>query len=463
MSQTTQTSLLLLEMVLVFGVAQRLLRLSTVLSLLAAAVAASLTSGIGAAGTAYHVVEGSFTFLHIALIILTGTLFVEVQKESGAFDALVRILIVRLHGSPRSLLVLLMSLVILPGALTGPGAAGVIALGSVVAPVLAGMGIPPASVVAFLALGGVLGDFAPPINIPAMIISSGINMPYVGFFVPLAAITAVLAVGTSLFVGARHVKGPLDLDRILAGLPPVRESMTATRVAAPLLVVAALMVGARALPHVLPPLGVPLMFLAGTAVAAVAGGKWGLLRISRDVVERTLPVVGILIAVGPVVQVMSATGVRGLFVITAITVPIVVAAALFSSLLIQSTGAVPDSPLPPSDDSRALLINLLSAVIVAPIGEEILYRGVIAQAWGRQSGARRAIVFSAIVFAFAHTLNIGGESIGDALAVAGVAFAIRLPLGLALGWLWVRRRSLLATIVLHAAYNAVLVLVTFAA
>jgi membrane protease YdiL (CAAX protease family) len=147
----------------------------------------------------------------------------------------------------------------------------------------------------------------------------------------------------------------------------------------------------------------------------------------------------------------------------ALTVPIVVAAALFSALLIQSTGAVPDSPLPPSDGSRALLFNLLSAVIVAPIGEEILYRGVIAQAWGRQSGARRAIVFSAIVFAFAHTLNIGGESIGDALAVAGVAFAIRLPLGLALGWLWVRRRSLLATIVLHAAYNAVLVLATFAA
>ena len=147
----------------------------------------------------------------------------------------------------------------------------------------------------------------------------------------------------------------------------------------------------------------------------------------------------------------------------ALTLPIVVAAALFSALLIQSTGAVPDSPLPPSDGSRALLFNLLSAVIVAPIGEEILYRGVIAQAWGRQSGARRAIVFSAIVFAFAHTLNIGGESIGDALAVAAVAFAIRLPLGLALGWLWVRRRSLLATIVLHAAYNAVLVLATFAA
>jgi len=145
----------------------------------------------------------------------------------------------------------------------------------------------------------------------------------------------------------------------------------------------------------------------------------------------------------------------------AITLPIVVAAALFSALLIQGTGAVPESPLPPSANTGALLVNLMSAVIIAPIGEEILYRGVITQAWGRQSGARRAILFSAIIFAFAHTLNIGGESIANALAVALVAFAIRLPLGLALGWLWIRRQSLFATITLHAAYNALLVFAAF--
>jgi membrane protease YdiL (CAAX protease family) len=147
----------------------------------------------------------------------------------------------------------------------------------------------------------------------------------------------------------------------------------------------------------------------------------------------------------------------------ALTLPIVVAAGLFSALLIRETGAAPESPLPPSVSGGALLLNLLSAALIAPIGEEILYRGVIAQAWVRQSGARRAIVFSAIVFALAHTLNIGGEDIGDALLVAAVAFAIRLPLGLALGWLWIRRQSLLATITLHAAYNALIVLAAFAA
>ena len=49
-----------------------------------------------------------------------------------------------------------------------------------------------------------------------------------------------------------------------------------------------------------------------------------------------------------------------------LTLPIVFLAALVSALLIQGTGAAPESPLPPSDDSRALLINLLSAVVVAP-------------------------------------------------------------------------------------------------
>ena len=51
----------------------------------------------------------------------------------------------------------------------------------------------------------------------------------------------------------------------------------------------------------------------------------------------------------------------------AITVPIVVAAALFSALLIQGTGAVPESPLPPSINSSALLFNLMSAAIIAPV------------------------------------------------------------------------------------------------
>jgi len=143
----------------------------------------------------------------------------------------------------------------------------------------------------------------------------------------------------------------------------------------------------------------------------------------------------------------------------ALALPILTAAGLFATLVMNSTGLSAPVVLPPAMSAVDLAANVLTAGIIAPIGEELLYRGVIAQAWARQSSARRAILFSAIVFAFAHTLTVGGTSVGDAASIAAVAFLVRIPLGIALGWLWIRRRSLIATIALHAAYNLAIVAV----
>jgi membrane protease YdiL (CAAX protease family) len=141
----------------------------------------------------------------------------------------------------------------------------------------------------------------------------------------------------------------------------------------------------------------------------------------------------------------------------ALALPILTAAGLFATLVMNGTGLSAPVVLPPAISSVDLAANVLTAGLIAPIGEELLYRGVIAQAWARQSSARRAILFSAIVFAFAHTLTVGGTSVVDAVSVAAVAFIVRLPLGIALGWLWIRRRSIVATIALHAAYNLAIV------
>jgi membrane protease YdiL (CAAX protease family) len=141
----------------------------------------------------------------------------------------------------------------------------------------------------------------------------------------------------------------------------------------------------------------------------------------------------------------------------ALALPILTTAGLFATLVLNGTGLSAPVVLPPAMSGVDLAANVLTAGLIAPIGEELLYRGVIAQAWARQSSARRAILFSAIVFAFAHTLTVGGTSVGDALSVAAVAFIVRLPLGIALGWLWIRRRSIVATIALHAAYNLAIV------
>jgi len=141
----------------------------------------------------------------------------------------------------------------------------------------------------------------------------------------------------------------------------------------------------------------------------------------------------------------------------ALALPILSAAGLFAAIVMNGTGVGAPAVLPPTVNPSDVVANALTAGLIAPIGEELLYRGVIAQAWGRQSSARRAILFSAIVFAFAHTLTVGGTSVADAASVAAVAFLVRLPLGIALGWLWIRRRSIVATIALHAVYNLAIV------
>ena len=73
-------------------------------------------------------------------------------------------------------------------------------------------------------------------------------------------------------------------------------------------------------------------------------------------------------------------------------------------------------------------------------------------------GVRGALVRGALFFALIHVLTIGGSSFGDAAGRAFVAFVARIPLSFALGWLFLRRRSVYASLGLHATYNGVLVI-----
>ena len=97
--------------------------------------------------------------------------------------------------------------------------------------------------------------------------------------------------------------------------------------------------------------------------------------------------------------------------------------------------------------------------MIAPIGEEIFFRGFSLTAWERTLGWRAALVRSALFFAFVHVLTVGGSSFGDAAAKALIAFVARIPVALALGCVFVQRRSIFAPIGLHATYNGLLLLI----
>lgn len=84
------------------------------------------------------------------------------------------------------------------------------------------------------------------------------------------------------------------------------------------------------------------------------------------------------------------------------------------------------------------------AIAVAPLFEEMFFRGFLFQGLARSWGVRAGAVVSAGVFALAH----------QQLSVI-VPFFV---LGLLLAWVFYRSRSLWANVALHASFNAVSVL-----
>jgi membrane protease YdiL (CAAX protease family) len=136
--------------------------------------------------------------------------------------------------------------------------------------------------------------------------------------------------------------------------------------------------------------------------------------------------------------------------------PVVLLTGVVASVLLYVIPVQPVSPLPPTGTALGLALSLLAGVVVAPFGEEILFRAFSTTAWVRALGSSRGVVLAAGVFAFAHVVTVAGSSAGDAIQLMVVAFVGRIPIALALGWLFVRRGTIWASYGLHAAFNGIL-------
>jgi CAAX protease family protein len=143
--------------------------------------------------------------------------------------------------------------------------------------------------------------------------------------------------------------------------------------------------------------------------------------------------------------------------------PVIGLTIVVTAILVSVFHVTPESPLPPTGTTSGLLVHLLAGAVVAPVAEETLFRGVATTAWVRSLGVRAGIVRGSLFFAFAHVLLIGGATMTEALAIAFVAFVGRLPIALVLGWLFVRRGSIYASIGLHATFNGFLLVLAEAA
>jgi membrane protease YdiL (CAAX protease family) len=154
--------------------------------------------------------------------------------------------------------------------------------------------------------------------------------------------------------------------------------------------------------------------------------------------------------------------VRDLLVGALLAIPVLVVTLVLGGLLSRFLEPAP-SALPESGNALGLLANLASAAILAPVGEELFFRGFATTAWARAIGVWPAIVRGAAFFAIAHVVTLTDASFASGAQRALFSFIALLPVGLALGWVFLSRRSLYAAIGLHAAFNALQVLALFAA
>ena len=338
-----QIGIILAIMVIAYALA-KWKKLSIELSMLSAAVGGGIagafvsTPPIGQ--LARHLVEGAFTYLDVILVFSTATIFMAIVKEFGGVNYVVRGTIKYFYNLRIIALVLLMIIVLIPGALTGAGSVSLLVVGAPVALALGYLGIAKRRVAAILFIVAGLSAAAPPVNIWAMILSAGTAIPYVGFELPLGIPVLLLGTFTVLFLGWRRER-KMDLEEVLKEMPEVPAGMSWWRVLLPFLVFFGLVVASRVWPFSTPILGLPLEFAIAALVALLVSPKRiKILALSRDTMKRLLPLLATMVVVGMLQQIMTATGVRGLLSFAVISTPIILLFILLAVIIPVSEGVL---------------------------------------------------------------------------------------------------------------------------
>ena len=302
----------LLSMLAVFLLANLLFKLPVSVSMILGAMVGALVGGQGI--PLRHLFEGTFTYVDTMLIISTAMLFMTVVQESGALDALNAAIVTRFYKVPALMLILLMFVIMFPGMITGSSTAAVLSAGALVAPVLLLIGIPRDKAGAILAIGAIMGMAAPPINIPAMLIGGGVDMPYIGFDGPLFLMTIPCAIFSVLFLGLKYCKN-LDLEKLKEGLDLEVGKKYGFKLYLPILVLIVLLVASKMIPS-FPQLGTCLIFLISAIIGLFTGKKFNFWEKALEAMDKTIPVLAKLMGVGMFIQVMTLVGARGWIVVS---------------------------------------------------------------------------------------------------------------------------------------------------
>ena len=340
---TQQIVVILALMIAAYVLAKRR-KLSVELSMFCSTVVGGMTGTLlktpPLADLPRHLVEGAFTYLDVILVFFTATLFMAIVSESGGITYAVRATLKHFGRRRLAALLILMIIVLIPGALTGAGSVSLLVVGAPVAMALDGLGVPKKKITAILFITAGLSAAAPPVNIWAMVLCAGTAIPYVGFELPLGIPVLVLGAFTVIFLGWKK-EGGKDIAQALDEMPEAPKGMRWWRVALPFIVFFGLVIAYRVKPFAAPIFGLALEFVLASFVAwALSPRKIDILAVSRVTVKRLLPLLSSMVVIGMLQQVMTATGVRGLLSFAVISIPLALLFILFPVIIPFSEGVL---------------------------------------------------------------------------------------------------------------------------
>jgi len=194
-----------------------------------------------------------------------------------------------------------------------------------------------------------------------------------------------------------------------------------------------------------------------TAAALLDGGELsvgGTLLLLTSTQFSLLAIVGLLVVVPRAlvgVRLLPESGLaRSLGIGLLAAVPAWIGATLLAYLwtaLLEGIGLVQGVAIAEAVVERGdPTVVVVAFMVVAPIAEELFFRGVAYNAWIRERGPRFALYGSAALFALIH---------GSVFALAPI-----FALGIALALLYRRTGSLPAAMAMHAGFNAISVVLT---
>lgn len=296
-------ALVMLGVVVVGSVLTKNNKKRAVLVLLLAALAGSLTAGMGVRFR--EIVEGPFGFLDAALSVVCAAILVRALEKAGAFDALLE----RILGiKSRTLRALCMALLIaLPGMLTGLASVSVVTTGALVGKRMKTAGVAQEKIARTVIVGSFLGMMLPPNCLPAIIAANGagsvLPTPYVGFFLPLLVMSLPAFV---VYV--------LTCRDTLAFEAPAQEGKSAKLALIVLALVALAVLVEGLLSSVVYIGGSALYFTVAALVLlfSCGGAKKALDTASAGLMDAAIPV-ALMFALGSFIEVSSMTGVRGYY------------------------------------------------------------------------------------------------------------------------------------------------------